>query len=108
MAKVKDIRNFFNSRKKTDTPALVTSAIDDVSQSKLLIIENEIKKSTEVKKTCITNVPEKIKTEVGTYTLIHGTKAALECFNKSIKFIQSILFLEHPSTIGNSKLISNS
>ena len=53
-----------------------------MSQSELLIVENEIKKSTEVKKTCITNVPEKIKTEVGTYALIHGTKAALERFNK--------------------------
>ena len=37
---------------------------------------------TQVKKSRITNVPENIKTEVGTYTLIHGTKAALERFNK--------------------------
>ena len=34
------------------------------------------------KKNHITNVPEKIKTEVRTYALIHGTKAALERFNK--------------------------
>ena len=44
MAKVKDIRNFFNSRKEADTPTLVASATDGVSQSELLIVENEIKK----------------------------------------------------------------
>ena len=51
MAKVKDIHNFFNSRKEADTPALVASAIDEVSPSELLIVENEIKKSTQIKKT---------------------------------------------------------
>ena len=30
----------------------------------------------------IANVPERIKTEVGINALIHGTKAALEHFNK--------------------------
>ena len=55
MAKVKDIRNFFNSQKEGDTSALVTSATDDVSQLELLIVENEKKKkkkkkSTKVKK----------------------------------------------------------
>ena len=44
MAKVKDIRNLFNSRKEADTPALVASVTDDVSVSELLILENEIKK----------------------------------------------------------------
>ena len=44
-----DILNFFNSRKETDTPAFVASATDDVSQSEMLIVENEIKKSTQVK-----------------------------------------------------------
>ena len=50
MAKVKDIRNFFSSRKEEDTPALVASATDDMSESELLIVENKIKKSTQVKK----------------------------------------------------------
>ena len=43
------VRNFFNSRKEADTPAYVASVTDDVSQSELLIVENEIKKSTQVK-----------------------------------------------------------
>ena len=45
------VRNFFNSRKEADTPAYVASVTDDVSQSELLIVENEIKKSTQVNKT---------------------------------------------------------
>ena len=43
------VRNFFNSRKEADTLAYVASVTDDVSQSELLIVENEIKKSTQVK-----------------------------------------------------------
>ena len=44
MAKVNDIRTFLKGRKETDAPALVASATDDVSQSELMMIENEIKK----------------------------------------------------------------
>ena len=43
IAKVKDKHKFFNSRKEADAPALVASATDDVSQSELLIVENEKK-----------------------------------------------------------------
>ena len=38
MAKIKDIRKFFSSRKEVDTPALVASATDDMSDSELLIV----------------------------------------------------------------------
>ena len=82
MAKVKVIRNFFNSRKEADTPALAASATDEVSQSELLIVENEIKKPTQVKNKRISNVPENIKAEVGAYALIHGTKTTLKPFGK--------------------------
>ena len=50
MAKVKDIRNFFNSGKEVDIPGFAAGNTD-VSQSKLLIVENEIKKPTQIKKT---------------------------------------------------------
>ena len=43
MAKVNDIRTFLKGRKETDAPALVASATDDVSQSELMMVENEIK-----------------------------------------------------------------
>ena len=42
MAKVKDIHNFFNSRKEADTPDKKKKATNDVSQSELLFVENEI------------------------------------------------------------------
>ena len=38
MAKVKDIRHFFDSRKEVHTSALIASATDDISQSELLIV----------------------------------------------------------------------
>ena len=53
------MRNFFNNRKKSDTPALVASATDDVSQSELLIVENEIKKIDSGKKTPHHQYPRK-------------------------------------------------
>lgn len=49
MVNVKDIRNFFKSPKASDAPALVGSA-SHVSYAELLIIENEIKKSMQVRK----------------------------------------------------------
>ena len=49
MVKAKDRRNFFHSRKEADTPVVVPSAIDDVAQSELLIVENEIKKLRQLK-----------------------------------------------------------
>ena len=44
MAKVNNICTFLKDRIETDAPALVTSATDDVSQSELIIVENEKKK----------------------------------------------------------------
>ena len=44
MANVNDIRTFLKGQKVTDAPALVASGTDDVSQSPLMVVENEIKK----------------------------------------------------------------
>ena len=65
-----------------NAPALVASATDDVSQSELMMVENEIKKSTQVRKHYNKIVPEKIKREAGKYALLHRTKATVERFNK--------------------------
>ena len=81
MAKVKGIRTFLKGRKETDAPALVVSATDDVSQSELMMVENEMKKSTQVRKHHNKIVPETIKREAGKYVLLHGTKATVERFN---------------------------
>ena len=65
MAKVNDIRTFLKGRKETDAPALVASAADNVSQSKLIMVEIEIKKSPQVRKHHHKIVPETIKREAG-------------------------------------------
>ena len=91
-AKVKDIRNFFNSRKEADTP--------DVLKSELITVENEIKKIDPSKKKTEPPMSLKISKERLEHMLwfmepkLHS--------NFSLKLIQSILFLEHPITIGNS------
>ena len=61
MAKVNHIRTFLKGRKETDAPALFASATDDVSQSELMMVENEIKKSTQVRKHYKKIDPETIK-----------------------------------------------
>ena len=43
MVKVNDIRTFLKGRMETDAPAYVANATDDVSQSELMMVENEIK-----------------------------------------------------------------
>ena len=72
MAKVNDICTFLKGRKETDAPALVASATDDVSQSELMMVENEIKKSTQVRKHYNKIVPETIKREAGKYALLRA------------------------------------
>ena len=72
MAKVNDIRTFLKGWKETDALALVASATDDVSQSELMMVENEIKKSTQVRKHYNKIVPETIKREAGKYALLHA------------------------------------
>ena len=42
MEKLSDIHTFLRCLKETDGPALVPSATDDVSQSELMMVENEI------------------------------------------------------------------
>ena len=42
MAKVNDIRTFLKGQKETDAPALDASATGDVSQSELMMVENQI------------------------------------------------------------------
>ena len=74
---MKDILNFFKSHKQSFT----TSSSDDAS-SKLVIVENEIKKSTQVRKNSNKSVPGTIKTEVGNYALFRGTIAVVEQFSK--------------------------
>ena len=93
MAKVNDIRTFLKGRKETDAPALVSSATDDVSKSELMMVENEIKKSIQVRKHYSEIVPETIKRGLGNMHYFMEPKQKL---SDSIRFIQSTLPLELP------------
>ena len=82
MVKVNDIRTFLKGRKETDALALVASATEDVSQSELMMLENEIKNSTQLRKHYNKFVPETMKREAGKYALLRGTKATVERYDK--------------------------
>ena len=49
MAKVNDIRTFLKGKKETDAPALDASATVDVSQSELMMVENQTKSLKDLK-----------------------------------------------------------
>ena len=100
MAKLNDIRNLLKGRKETNAAALVLSATDDVSQTELMVVENEIKKLTQIRKHYNKIVPETMKERLGNMHYFMETKQQL---SDSIRFIQSTLSLELPSTTGNSK-----
>ena len=89
VAKVRNLRDFYktvtkkNNEKSVDNVLpFLSSASDSVNRAEISIISNEIKSHTQPRKNYNTSVPESIKNEVGEYTLIHGTKSALEKFGK--------------------------
>ena len=95
MAKVNDICTFLKGQKETDAPALVASATDDVSQSEMMMVE----KSTQV--SIIAKLSQnQSKERLGNMRYFMEPKQQL---SNSIRFIQSTLLLELPSTTGNSK-----
>ena len=86
-----DIRTFLKGWKETDAPALVASVFDDVSQTKLMMVENEIKDQYK-SESIITKLSQKqSKERLGN---MHGTKATVERFNKvypRYTFIRTII-----------------
>ena len=95
-----DIRTFLKGWKETDAPALVASVFDDVSQTKLMMVENEIKDQYK-SESIITKLSQKqSKERLGNMHYFMEPKQQL---SDSIRFIQSTLSLELPSTTGNSK-----
>ena len=78
MAKVNDIRTFLKVWKETDAQALAASATDDVSQTELMMVENEIKKLTQVRRHYNKIAAETMRRGPGKYALLHGTKATVE------------------------------
>lgn len=83
MEKVKDIRTFLKGRKETDSAKLIKTASEDaVSQSEMILVENEVQKSTMPRQHYNKQVPEKMKREVGQYAVYHGASAAVKHFNQ--------------------------
>jgi len=83
MEKVKDIRTFLKGRKETDSAKLIKTASEDaVSQSEIILVENEVQKSTMPRQHYNKQVPEKMKREVGQYAVYHGASAAVKHFNQ--------------------------
>ena len=100
MPKVNDIRTFLKGWKETDALALVASATDDVSQSELMMVENEIKNQHK-SESIITKVSKKQSKE--RLTNMHYFMEPKQQLSDSTRFIQSALSLELPSTTGNLK-----
>ena len=77
-----DIRTFLKGRKETDATALVASATDEVSQSELMMVENEIEKINTSQKALQQNCSRNNQNRDWEYALLHGTKATVEQFSK--------------------------
>ena len=91
MAKVNNICTFFKGRIETDAPALVTSATEDVSQSELIMVENEIKKNQHQSESIITKLSSKqSKERLGN---MHYFMEPEQQLSDSTGFIQSTLSL---------------
>ena len=100
MAKVNDVCTFLKGQKETDAPALVESATDDVSQSEMMVVENKmVEKSTQV--SIITKLSQNQSKE--RLRNMHYFMEPKQQLSDSIRFIQTTLLLELPSTTGNSK-----
>ena len=90
MASKTDLRPYF---KKVDsdyetltssqkTPRLFQSASNITDEAEVQYVEKEVKKQVEKSTVKYSNVPSKIKEEIGSYALIHGTKSAIDRFSK--------------------------
>ena len=89
MAKARDLREFYktvtkknNGKSDDKVPPFLSSASGSVNQAEISFISSEIKSYNQPRKNYNTSVPECIKNEVVEYTLINGTKSALEKFGE--------------------------
>ena len=91
MASKTDLRSYF---KKIDSnnempsssqkaPRLFQSASNIITgEAEIHYVEQEVKKQVAKSTGKYSNVPSKIKEEIGRYALIHGTKSAINRFSK--------------------------
>ena len=89
----RDVRGYFKSQPKNGvSQPLLLSASNTITPAEMNMVNAELKEATKPRTQYNKKVPDRIKTEVGTYAHIHGTKAALEKFGKKYphyKFIRN-------------------
>ena len=91
MASKTDLRSYFkkiDSNNETSSssqkaPHLFQSASNIITgEAEIQYVEQEVKKQVAKSTVKYSNVPSKIKEEIGRYALIHGTKSAIDRFSK--------------------------
>ena len=91
MASKTDLRSYFKkidsnnemSSSSQKAPRLFQSAsIIITGEAEIQYVEQEVKKQVAKSTVKYSNVPSKIKGEIGRYALIHGTKSAIDRFSK--------------------------
>ena len=91
MASKRDSRSYFaktdNTNKETSSSSqkvslIIQSSSNITSEMEIQYVQQEIKKQVAKPAKYYNNIPSKIKQEVGSYALIHGTKAAIDHFSK--------------------------
>ena len=91
MASKTDLRSYFkkiDSNNETSSssqkaPRLFQSASNIITgEAEIQYVEQEVKKQVAKSTVKYSNVPSKIKEEIGRYALIHGTKSAIDRFSK--------------------------
>ena len=90
MEGIRDLRKYFRQKQSTSKPKMIASGTTDASQAELEIVENEKEKAVKPRKQYNKDISEVIKKEVGRYALIHGTKAASDCFNEKCSKCTSV------------------
>ena len=87
MASKTDLRSYFkkidsNNETSSSSQKLFQSASNITGEAEIQYVEQEVKKQVAKSTVKYSNVPSKIKEEIGRYALIHGTKSAIDRFSK--------------------------
>ena len=84
----RDVRSYFQNKAGCSTSAaagsqpLLISASDSITPAEMSMVHEEVKEATKPRTHYNKNLPDRVKTEIGRYASINGTKSALEHFGK--------------------------
>ena len=91
MASKRDLQSYFvktdNTNKETSSSSqkvslVIQCSLNITGETEIQYVQQEIKKQVAKPAKHYDNIPSKIKREIGSYALIHGTKAAIDRFSK--------------------------